>query len=220
MALALRAAGAADMLGPMKPSAFGLVIVGWICAAGAAFLALFDRGATDDYAGWIPVVVAMQVPAFLALRGKTVVRREELRAGARRWAVVVPAALVAAMGVFWTVGSLGSLIWEPKFLELRPVMLAMIAGLVAIVVAAVGFGRVLERHPHPRGARTVLLVVTALGVAGVGAMAMPFVGRARIREAGEWLVVGLPLLWVMPLWLLSAIEPRPEPPIPRVIVAR
>ena len=204
----------------MKRSAFGLVIVGWICAAGAAFVALFDHGTTDDYAGWIPVVVAMQVPVLLALRGKTAAKREVLLAGARRWAVVVPAALVAAMGVFWTAGSLGSLVWEPKFLELRPLLLATVAGFVAIIVAAVGFARVFERRPHPRGLRTVLLVVTALGVAGVGMMAMPFVGRARIREAGQWLVVGLPLLWVMPLWLLSALEPRPEPPIPRVIVAR
>jgi hypothetical protein len=218
--LALRAAGAADMLGWMKQSAFGLVIVGWICAAGAAFLALFDCCTTDDYAGWIPVVVAMQVPAFFALRGKTVAKREALLAGARRWVVVPPAAIVAAMGVFWTTGSIGSLIWEPKFLELRPLLLATVAGFVAIIVAAVAFARVLGSAPYPRGLRTVLLVVTALGVAGVGAMAMPFLGRARIHEAGEWLLVGIPLLWVIPLWLLVALESKPEPPIPRVIVAR
>jgi len=204
----------------VRRSAYRLVLVGWLCAAGAAFYAMFDHGTTDDYSGWIPAVVVLQVPGFVALR-PWATETEEGRVpmpGGRRWALMLTAALAAAVGVFWIAGCVGSAIWEPKFLELRPLLLAGCAGLAGVFAAAIGFARILRHAPHPRGARRVLLVVTGLGVAGVGAMAMPFLGRMRINDVGELLLVGLPLVWACPMWLLLALEPPPEPPIPRASV--
>lgn len=202
----------------MKRSAFRSVLVGWLCAAGAAFYAMFDHGTTDDYAGWIPVVVVLQIPAFVALRPGATEGPLAPLPGGRRWALMLTAALAAAMGVFWIAGCIGNAIWEPKFLELRPLGLAACAALGGVIAAAIGFAWILRGAPHPRGARRVLLVVTGLGMAGVGAMAMPFLGRMRIHDVGQLLVVGLPLVWTCPLWLLLVLEPPPEPPIPRASV--
>ena len=200
----------------MARPAFGLVLVGWLCAAGAAFLAMFDRSATDDMAGWVPVTVVMQVPAFLVLRAG---RREAPLAGARRWALALPAALAAGVGVFWTMVAIGFLIWKPGFLELRPMLLGLGAGFAVLIAAGIGFGRVLRDVGHPRGARHVLLVVTALGAVGLAAMVLRFAGTARAHPA-EWIVVALPVLWVLPLWLLLALVPPPESPLPPAIVSR
>jgi hypothetical protein len=206
------------------------VLFGWLCAAAAAFVALFELDATDDYVGWIPVLVAVQLPAFLALRHGAAggdghdpgrpARHEALLQGGRRWALVVPAAVAGGGGLSFVVLSIGQMIWKPGFLELRPHLLAMIAGIAAMIAAMVAFGRILRRLPHPRGARRVLLAVAALGVAGLAAMALPL-GRASWRfDLGAWLVVALPVLWVIPLWLLTAVGPPRDPPIPRAVVSR
>jgi hypothetical protein len=94
----------------------------------------------------------------------------------------------------------------------------LIAGLVALIVAGARFSRLLRDLPHPRGARRVLLGVTALGAAGIAAVGLRF-GAPRGSQAA-WLVVAVPVLWTIPLWILLALEPRPEPPLPRVIVSR
>ncbi|HSK04449.1 MAG TPA: hypothetical protein VK932_24510 [Kofleriaceae bacterium] len=191
----------------MARPAFGLVLVGWLCAAGAAFLALFDLAATDDYAGWVPAIVALQVPAIVALWP---VRREKLPAGLRL-ALALPAALVAGFAVF--------LLTMPLLMTRLPDLLAFLPlgfGLAAVVVAAVTFGRILEREPHPRGARRVLVVVAVLGAAGAG---MTTLWLGPVPEP-EWLVVAVPVAWALPLYLLATLQPRPEPPIPRAAVAR
>src|SRR5689334_8820113 len=115
------------MLGGMERPAFSWVLVGWLCAAGAAFVTLFGMDATDDYAGWVPVIVVVQLPAFLALRPPWPVGT---LSGARRWALVLPAALVTGMGVFWTMVPIGFLIWAPAWLEFRPLLLGLGAGFV------------------------------------------------------------------------------------------
>ena len=207
----------------MERPAFGWVLVGWLCLAGAGFLALFQLDATDDFAGWIPVTVAVQVPAFLALYPAPpgpagLHRRLTFSAGVRRWGLALPAALVAGIGVFWTMVPIGCLIWEPTWLELRPMLLALGVGFVAVIAAGAGFGQILRDIPHPRGTRFVLLVVTGLGVVGVGSMALRFGTSARYQA--EWLVVAIPVIWALPLWGLHVLEPPPESPIPRAIVSR
>jgi hypothetical protein len=218
------------MLGGMTRPGFGSVLFGWLCAAVVAFGVLFEIDATDDYVGWIPAMIAVQLPAFLVLRRGAAgghdhdpgcpARHEASIQGDRRWALVVPAAIASGAGVFFVVLSIGQMIWKPAFLEFRPFLLAMCAGIAAMVAAVVAFGRILRRLPHPRGARRVLLAVTALGAAGLAAMALPF-GKAGWRvDPGAWLVVALPVLWVIPLWILTAIEPAREPAIPRAVVSR
>ena len=218
------------MLAGMAWPAFGSVVFGWLCAAAAAFVALFEIDATDDYVGWIPAMVVVQLPAFLALRRGAAggddhapgcpERHEASLRGNRRWALAVPAAITGASGVFFVVLAIGQMIWKPAFLEFRPALLAMGVGIAAMVAAVVVFGRILRRLPHPRGARRVLLAVTALGAAGLAAMALPF-GKAGWRfDLGAWLVVALPVLWVIPLWLLTAVGPPREPAIPRAVVSR
>lgn len=199
----------------MERPAFSWVLVGWLCAAAAAFVALFRMDATDDYAGWVPVIVVVQVPAFLALRPPW---PEGTPSGARRWGLALPAALVTGMAVFWTMVPIGYVIWKPEWLEFRPLLLGLGVGLVAMIVAGVGFGRRLRAVPHPRSTRLVLIVVTALGAIGLGAMALRLGGS--MKDPALWLVVGVPVLWAAPLWLLLALEPPREPPIPRVIVSR
>jgi hypothetical protein len=122
------------------------------------------------------------------------------------------------MAVFWTMVPIGFLIWKPEWLEFRPLLLGLGVGLVAMIVAGVGFGRRLRAVPHPRSTRLVLIVVTALGAIGLGAMALRLGGS--MKDPALWLVVGVPVLWAAPLWLLLALEPPREPPIPRVIVSR
>jgi hypothetical protein len=193
----------------MRP-AFGLMLVGWLCVAGAAFVALFDHHATDDYAGWVPATVAVQVPAILAIWPS---RRASRLAGARRWALALPAALVTGIAAFWLTMPIGTLMGS-SLLAFAPLLL----GLMAVIAAGVGFARILRDVPHPRGARLVLLVVIAVGAAGVGATALWF-GDAVGTDAALWLVVVAPVAWALPLRLLVALEPPKEPPIPRVIVA-
>jgi hypothetical protein len=196
----------------MARPAFGLVLVGWLCAAGAAFAALFDIDSTDDYAGWVFAVVAVQLPAIVALWP---VRREALPR-ALRLALALSAALVTGVAVFWMTVPIGTLIWKPAWLEFRPALLGLSVGLVAVIVAGVKFVRFLGRTPHPLGARRVLLVVGALGAAGAGALALRFGVAAR----PEWLVVAVPVAWALPLYLLAVLQPPPEPRIPRAAVAR
>jgi len=199
----------------MARSAFGPVFVGWLCATGAAFVALFGIDVADDYAWWIPLMVAVQVPALLALRPGP---REAPLSGERRWGLALPAGLIAGVGAFWTAGTIGCLIWKPVFLEFRPLLLALGAGLAAVIAAGIAFSRMLRRDPHPRGARRVLVAVTAIGAAGVLAMALPSGRAARPPDAAAWIGIAMPVLWVIPLWLLLALEPPPEPPIPRASV--
>lgn len=199
----------------MTRPAFGWVLVGWLCAAGAAFAAMFDHNATDDFAGWILVIVVLQLPAFLALRPSP----DTPFTGSRRWGLALPAALAAGIGVFWLLVPIGFLIWEPTWLEFRPMLLALACGLIAMFAAGSGFGRMLRELAHPRGTRQVLLAVTALGAAGAGSMALRF-GEAADLYGAEWIIVALPLLWTLPLWILLALRPPHEPPIPRVIVSR
>jgi hypothetical protein len=196
----------------MARPAFGLVLVGWLCAAGAAFAALFDLDATDDYAGWVFVVVALQVPAIVALWP---VRREALPR-ALRLALALSAALVTGVAVFWVAVPIGYLIWKPAWLELRPALLGLVVGLVAAVAAGVKFVPILGAVPHPIGARFVVLVVAVLGMAGATAMVLRF----GVTAQPDWLAVAIPVAWALPLYFLAALQPRPEPPIPRAAVAR
>ena len=136
----------------------------------------------------------------------------------RRWALIVPAAIAAAVGAFWAGGSIGVLIWEPTLAEFRPILVAMVAGLVALIGGALGFARVLRRAPHRRGVRRVLLAVTAIGAAGIAAPVLLFSRARGLDEPAVWLAIGAPVLWAIPLWMLIAVEPPPEPPIPRVVV--
>ncbi len=196
----------------MMRSAFGLVLVGWLCAAGAAFVALFDRDVTDDLAGWIPVVVAAQLPGIVALWPS---RRETL-SGALKWTLGLMAALVAGVAVFWLTVPIGYLIWKPAWLELRPALLGLVVGLVGAVAAGVKFVPILGAVPHPIGARFVVLVVGVLGMAGATAMVLRF----GVTAQPDWLAVAVPVAWALPLYLLATLEPPPEPPIPRAAVAR
>lgn len=215
----------------MKRPAFGLVIVGWLCAAGAAFLALLERDATDDYAGWIPAVVALQLPALFALAsgasGTPGASGPPGAAGeppppplsaARRWALIVPATLAAAAAAFWAAGAVGAMIWAPELAEVRPLLLALAAGIAALIAGPIAFARILREAPHRRGVRRVLLGVTAAAAAGVAAPLLLFARARRSDDPAAWLAIGAPALWVLPLWLALAVEPAPPPRIPRVIV--
>ena len=220
------------MLDGMARPAFDSVVFSWLCATVAAFVALFEFDATDDFAGWLPVMVSVQAPAFLALRrggpaggddrddpGSTARSEAPLR-GARRWALALPAALAASMAMFWVGLAIGNRVWKPQFLELRPLFLGAVAGLVALITAGVAFARVLWQLPHPRGARGVLLAVAILGAIGLAAMAVSFGQSRRHLDPGAWLVVAVPILWVIPLWILTPLAPRREPAIPRAAVSR
>ncbi|HWO17878.1 MAG TPA: hypothetical protein VNO30_03855, partial [Kofleriaceae bacterium] len=125
-----------------------------------------------------------------------------------------------SMAVFWAGLAIGNLVWKPQFLELRPLFLGTVAGLAALIAAGVAFARVLWRLPHPRGARRVLLAVVVLGAIGLATMAVSFGQARRHLDPGAWLVVAVPILWVIPLWLLTAVAPRREPAIPRAAVSR
>jgi hypothetical protein len=193
----------------MARPAFGLVLVGWLCAAGAAFLVLFDHDATDDYAGWVLAIVVAQAPAILALWPSPSATLTDAR---RRRALVFPAALVAGVAVFWLTLPILLLVRMWSFLALSP----LVSALAAVIVGYVRFGRILDRLPHPRGARRVLLEVAAVGGAGAAAAALWFDPLGQ----PEWLAVAVPVAWALPLYLLASLQPLPEPPIPRAAVAR
>lgn len=174
------------------------IAVAWIAIAAGLFLYFFDRRDTDDYAGWIIVLVVVQAPAFASLISAKI---DEPFGIGRALAFSIPASLAIAFAIFFLVVVLAKLIWPPAFLEFRPLILAGAVTIVVFVASLVRATRMLLRRAHPNAVRQILLAVAIAGSIGVVAVATDY--RALRGDLGIWLVVAIPLLWPLPLAVLA-----------------
>jgi len=179
--------------------------IAWLGLSTGMFLYFLGVDATDDYAGWIVAVVAVQVPPYTAI---VTARAGQPLGTGRALAVGIPAGLVGALGVFFVLAVVGLTIWPPVPFEFRPYALGLGAGAIALVIGVVKYVSRLRRAPSPRAARSVLGQVLFEGVLGAIAVATRWSDAAR--DPGIWLVVLVPMLWTMPLWWLLR-EPRAIP---------
>jgi len=194
-----------------RPSRLAIgVAVAWTCAAAAAYWYFFGRDDTDDYAGWLIVVYALQLPVYLAV--VTAPRGRELGTG-RALAVALPAGLVTGDALMWAALVIGLTLWPDTDFELRPLLIGLVTGVVGVVTSAVGFVLVLRGRPHPRGYAAVLAIVTAAGAASV--LFMFLVLSSLLGDVpGSWILILAPLEFVVPLWMVVRSHPAEPPPVP------
>jgi hypothetical protein len=184
------------------------LVVAWTMLCGAGFMTLFSFPETDDVAGFVFAVLALQVPAFLALGSA---RDGEELSAARSVAVAIPAAIVGAFAAFFVFGSVAAAFFH-DFGDLTAVFLAFGASLLGCVGSGLVVGLYLPRRPHPLGARRVLtwFAIASL-VGGVVVMVV-----ARRREAALGVVMAMPLAWCVPLLLVTRRSPVEPVPVARV----
>lgn len=176
----------------------------WIVLCGAAFVTLFSIPETDDVAGFVLAMLALQIPPFLALAGAP---DGAPLSGARSVALAVPAAVVGAVVAFFVVGVVAARIFRGD-LDLTPIFLAMGATLIGCLGSGLVVGFYVNARPHPLGARRVLTWV-AIASLLAGAIVMSVAIR---RDAAVGVVMGVPVLWCVPLLLVTrrkACEPVP-----------
>lgn len=169
----------------------------WVGIATGMFLSLFELDATDDYAGWIIVMIALQIPAYLTV---VTAAPDQSFGWGRAFALAIPAALMVALAAFFVGGIVGIAIWRPVPFELRPYALGLGAAVVGLALGLARHVRMVRRVPYPRGARGVLARVTIAGLIAVIAVATRW--SEASREPGLWLAVVTPVLWTVPLWLV------------------
>ncbi|MBP6628192.1 MAG: hypothetical protein KBG28_11435 [Kofleriaceae bacterium] len=185
--------------------------VTWVCLVGATFVALFARADTDDYAGWVLVVLAAQVaPAIGLARDRARPRPSWLTAVS----VGVVAGLAVAWGLFMIMAMAFVAAGDPRAdsaLELGLLGLCVVAG----VIWAVTGPFFMRRAPHPASVQRGL-VVTAL--VGLVALLMTMLAADGVPWVELVLGVALPLAWAAPLLLwLRVLRPVPATPRARLV---
>lgn len=163
----------------------------------ALFLWMWEHGATDDYAGWSPAIVALSLPVVLAIAaGPTRTRHHHAAA------VAVPAGLAfgcAGLGVALRVSS-----WLMPG-DLATLLVLTVAGPVLAGVFAAVVWRYLLRWPLRVGAAHVLGLVAVAGSVSLGLLAPLWWGVWRSSESLEQAVTVAALLFgLLPLaWTLG-----------------
>lgn len=180
----------------------------WTMLCGAAFVTLFSIAETDDVAGFVLAMLALQVPPFLALAGAP---DGAPLSGARSAAIAVPAAFVGAYVAFFVVGVVAARIFRSP-LDLTPIFLAMGATLLGCLGSGLAAGFYVHARPHPFGARRVLTLF-AIASLLAGAIVMSVAIR---RDAAIGVVMGVPLLWCVPLLLVTRRKVCEPVPLARV----
>lgn len=168
------------------------------------FVSCWRDEVLDDFSGWIPVVLLLQLPAIpIAAHAAT----ELPGALPRGWrlACACSLGLVTGFSVFFFCAIAGERLWHGDFFDFRAVYNGFLMGVIAMIATVVRFARRLRDQPHPRALRRGLLELIAVGLAVV-ALVLHGEGRAffgtGMRMTGKLLLVALPFLWMAPLWLL------------------
>lgn len=187
------------------------VLALWFVVTTGVFYFCVEDDQLDDLAGWIPVVIVLQLPAFPAAAFRALHPAAPLPAG-RAVAFAISLAIATAYTCFLLFTLVGSWIWKPRFFELRPVFLGFCMGVIALVTMLVrGLGR-LRKLPHPDAARRSLLEL--LGGNAVLWLVLASGAGTMILNAAAWFLIVLPLFWMAPLWLLL---PR-RPAVPGAVI--
>lgn len=184
------------------------LVVVWTMLCGAGFVTLFSIPETDDVAGFVFAVLALQLPAFFALAWAR--DGEPLSAG-RSVAVAIPAAIVGAFAAFFVFGLVASAFFH-DFGDLTAGFLAFGASLLGCVGSGLVVGLYLPRRPHPIGARRVLTWFSIANLVG-GVVVMVV---ARRRDAALGVIMAMPLAWCVPLLLLTRRKAAEPVPVARV----
>lgn len=186
----------------------------WLFVSIGLFVYCLQDDALDDFAGWIPAVLVLQLPALpIAAHAAT----DEPGALPRGWriACAISLGLVTAFSVFFCCLIVGRRIWHSDFIEVRPLQNGLLMGAVALIVTSVRFSIRMRQRPHPLALRRGLLELLAVALAFVALVAYEegsgFVETA-LGNRGQLLLVAVPFLWMAPLWLLMPRRPRPGPP--------
>ena len=192
-----------------RPTSIAIAVV--IASLGVTiglFLYFFGRSDTDDYAGWVFAIWGLQLPMYLA----TVTASGEQPLGTgRAVAIALPSSIASAFGLFIFGVVVGSKLWEPRFLDLRPLLVAGCAGVATLAVMPVWAIRLLRRVAHPQGLTRVLVVTTVAGILGAGIVAMD--ANIGSGDVGLWLAILAPLAFTVPSWLVRTSHPASPPPI-------
>lgn len=119
------------------------------------FAALFDRRGSDDYAGWVPTVAALSLPACFVVA----FARDRLR-----W----PAALALGLPAAMSLGGVTLLmLWPVTRIypqgDFTILLVLMLLGPVAVAVMAFIICRRLHGLPVRAGARRITTIVAASG---------------------------------------------------------
>lgn len=160
------------------------------------FLALFDRPGSDDYAGWVPTLAALGLPACLVIA----LARDRLG-----WltaaALGVPAALClggVTLLMVWPVLQ----IYRPTD-DMTTLLALLILGPCAVTTMAFVIIRRLHGLPVRTGARRIVVVVAASGALALAASAVGWWGFWTLDgfalDAGAlfFLFGALPLGWTL-----------------------
>ncbi len=192
-----------------------LLIWSLVCAAMFTYCWM-DRD-FDDLSGWIVVIFAVQLPVFAV----AVQPEEEAPAlPPKGWAVAsaISLGLVTGFTVFLLTMIVGSWVWHDDFIEMRPIQVGLLAGLVTTIATSVRWSRRLLWDGHPQGLRRALLELLAVALLLVATAVFTACTRLSARCFGAqgmtratMLFLSLPFLWAAPFGLLLRRDRRDAP---------
>ncbi|MEZ4364514.1 MAG: hypothetical protein R3B48_30335 [Kofleriaceae bacterium] len=189
----------------MDPRTFGTLLVAWLLIVGAMFVYCWNDPALDDFSGWLPTVVVLQLPAIWALWRA---QRGAPRGNACTILFTISASLMTALGVLAALTPVWAWAWDAQWHAQEPSVVGAIAltlgGLGALLLALFSLPGILyDWLSQPDGERQVLSIVRLAGIVAVGVQLLVLAITGTNLEPGLWLVMSLPLIWVAPLLMMS-----------------
>lgn len=187
------------------------VLLLWTLVLAAGFYACLQDPVLDDLAGSLIVLYMLQLPA-LSAAGVAAAQPPAPLPTIHAIGFAAMIAIPVGYACFVLFLLIGSTIWEPAFLELRPAALGLLAGITGLIIAlAVGLRRH-RKEPHPEATRRSLRQLSILCVVlWVVSAVVYFTGSVK---GVIWFGVALPGLWLAPMWFV--LPPRDS--VPRAVV--
>jgi hypothetical protein len=192
----------------MSQRSLTTILVLWLASCGALFVTLLSAPDTNDVAGFVIAMVILQIPPFVGVACSEDSR--PLSPGSCV-AVALPTAIVGAFVTFFVSGTVAATVWSGPF-DFTAIYIALVGAVIGFVLYGVPLGFYLGQRPHPIAARRAFLV---LGLVNLLAMAVSLC--ARQGDVELVVVMGVPVLYVVPM-LVASWRRRPDPaPIARVV---
>ncbi len=170
------------------------LMVVWLAVCGAGFVTLFALHTTQELAGFVFAMLALQAPAFLAI-------------------VDAPLGRPLEAGRAVTIGVIGALVGAYEAFAIASAWGSSMAG-VGICCLAVGtmLSLVLALVPHPLGGRIAFSVMLLLSlVAGVATVI------SADHAPSLYVAVSCTIPWPVPLLVLCWPRPIETAPVVRVV---
>lgn len=167
---------------------------GYLLVSVGAFALLWAYEATDDYAGWVPVLVVVALPAVLAILSAPLRPRHWHAA-----AIALPAGCFAGGAVVSAAALGGKLVGLSPRVGWDLLAIVVLGGPVLSLGAAIGLWRHLRGRPLRTGAAGVVKLVASLGAGAL--VLMPLWPELGIGGA-------LALAWALALALALLAKPN------------